>query len=113
VVSVLLAPVVISLLMLGAHFLRAGNAVLVGLVAVALALLGVRRRWAAWLVQVALMLGTVEWVRTLVTLAAQRSAAGQTFTRLVAILACVTLVTALSALVFRTARLRRWFDQGG
>ena len=63
-VALLLLPVVASLLVLAAHFLRSGNIALVVLVLVFMALLAVRRRWAARLVQVALLLGAVEWVRT-------------------------------------------------
>lgn len=112
-VGLQLAPVVICLLVLGAHFLRAGHVVLVLLVLVLVAMLGVRRRWAGRLVQVGLVLGAVEWLRTLVSLAAGRVAAGQPWLRLVLILGCVTVVTALSALVFRSARLRRWFHPAG
>ncbi len=102
-----LLPVVVSLLLLGAHFLRSGNLVLVALALVLVGLLGVRRRWAARLVQVALVLGALEWARTLVVLVAWRSEAGRPVTRLAVILGSVTLLTVLSALVFRTERLRR------
>lgn len=106
-----LLPVVISLLVLGAHFLRAGSVFAVALVFAALILLGVRRRWAARLVQAALLLGAFEWVRTLVQLAAWRVQTGQPATRLIVILGSVALLTGLSALVFHTARLRAWFDR--
>ncbi len=102
-----LLPVVVSLLLLGAHFLRSGNLVLVALALVLVGLLGVRRRWAARLVQVALVLGALEWARTLVVLVAWRSEAGRPVARLAVILGSVTLLTVLSALVFRTERLRR------
>jgi hypothetical protein len=107
-----LAPVVLSLILLGAHFMRAGNLLMVVLVLVLLPLLGVRRRWVARLVQAALVLGAAEWIRTLIRLVAWRSEAGQPVSRLVAILGSVALLTALSALVFRSGRLRRWYDSG-
>ena len=107
-----LIPVVLSLLILGAHFLRAGNLVLVALVLALLGLLSVRRRWAARVIQAALMLGAVEWVRTAVELAAWRSQAGQPALRLVVILGTVALLTALSGLVFRLARVRSWYGPG-
>lgn len=103
----LLAPAVLSLLVLGAHFLRSGNLLLVLVVLVLLGLLTVRRPLAARAVQVALLLGTLEWVRTLVVLMSWRLQAGQSARRMVIILGCVALVTALSALPFRSARLRR------
>ena len=98
-IALQLAPVVLSLLLLGAHFVRAGNWILVGVVLVLVALLRVRRRWAAWVVQVGLLLGAAEWVRTLVDLVAWRSQAGEP----------MALLTAMSALVFRSGRLRGWY----
>ena len=111
-IGLLLAPVVLSLIVLGAHFMRAGNLIMVIVVLVFLVLLGVRRRWVAQLVQVGLVLGAIEWVRTLVQLVAWRSEAGQPVMRMAVILGCVTLLTALSALTFRAARLRRWYNPG-
>ncbi len=108
-VGLQLLPVVICLLVLGAHFLRSGSIVPVVLILVALVLLGVRRPWAARLVQAVLLLGTLEWVRTLVQLASWRVQTGQPATRMVVILGSVALLTGLSALVFRAARLRAWF----
>ena len=105
-----LLPVVLSLLVLGAHFLRAGNIAMVAAVLVVLGLLGVRRRWAARGVQAALLLGALEWVRTLVDLVALRTQAGQPVLRLVLILGGVALVTGLSALVFRAAGLRSRYE---
>ena len=107
-----LVPVVLSLLVLGAHFLRGQNLVMFGLVAVLLVLLAVPRRWAARLVQVALVLGAVEWTLTLTRLASWRAQAGQPYLRMAAILAVVALLTGLSALLFRTERLRRRYRGG-
>ena len=105
-----LLPVILSLIVLGAHFLRAGNFFMVALVLALLGLLGIRRPWAARTIQAALLLGTVEWLRTLVRLAGWRADEGKPVLRLVLILAGVALATGLSALMFRTARVRRWFD---
>ena len=107
-----LLPVVISLIVLGAHFLRSGSVVMVAITLVVLGLLFVRRLWAARTIQAALLLGAVEWVRTLTRLAAWRAQEGQPALRLVLILGSVALLTGLSALVFRSARLRSWFEPG-
>lgn len=107
-----LLPVVLSFVVLGAHFLRAGDMAMVALVLLVLGLLGVRRRWAVRLVQVALLLGAAEWVRTLVGLVALRTQTGQPVLRLVLILGSVAVVTGLSALVFRAARLRTRYELG-
>lgn len=105
-----LLPVVISFIVLGAHFLRDGNNVMMIVLLVLMALLGVRRPWTTLTVQAALLLGAMEWVRTLVILAGARADAGQPVLRLTLILAGVALLTALSALVFRTARLKDWYQ---
>jgi hypothetical protein len=102
-----LVPVVLSLLVLGAHFLRGGNTPLVAVSLGLLVLLAVRRRWAARVLQVALLLGALEWIRTLLTLAGGRMQAGQPVLRLAIILGAVAAVTGLSALLFQTHRLRR------
>ncbi len=107
-----LVPVVLSLIVLGAHFMRGGDVIMVSVVLVFLGLLCVRRRWVAQLVQVALVLGAAEWVRTFIRLVAWRSEAGQPVLRLAIILGCVALLTLLSALAFRASRLRRWYRVG-
>ena len=106
-----LLPPLLSLLVLGAHFLRAGNLLLLGAALVLMAILLVRRPWAARAAQVALLFGTAEWARTLVVLAGARARAGEPFARLVTILSGVALATGLSTLVLRTGRVRRWFER--
>lgn len=105
-----LAPVVLSLMVLAAHFLRGGHLLAVVLILVLLGLLAVRQRWVPRLVQVALLLGAAEWLRTLAELATERARAGQPAVRLVLILGTVAAVTGLSALAFRSARLRNWYQ---
>jgi hypothetical protein len=100
-----LFPVVLSLLALAAHFFRAGAAPLVVVMLVVLALLFVRRPWAARVVQVVLVLGSFEWLRTLADLALERVGSGEPVLRLVGILGGVSLVTAVCALVFQTERV--------
>lgn len=73
------------------------------------ALLFVRRRWAWRTVQVALLLGAVEWVRTTLELTGERALMGIPSGRMVAILGGVAAVCALSALLLFVPRVRRWF----
>lgn len=101
-----LLPVLLSLVVLGAHFYRAGSTVLVGLVVVVLALLAVRRRWAVRIVQVVLFLGAIEWLMTTAQLVFERAYTGEPVGRLVVILVGVAVFTAASAFVFRNERLR-------
>ena len=102
-------PVVLSLGLLGAHFFRAGMQVPVALCLVLVVLLAVPRPWAARLVQAALVLGAVEWIRTLVAIASVRAAAGQPATRMAVILGAVALVTLASARVFRHRRVAGFY----
>jgi len=104
-----LLPVILSALVLGAHFLRGGHGGLMLLcLAVALSLL-IRRPWVMTTTRVFLLLGTLEWLRTLVTLAHARVAYGEPWVRLAVILGGVMLLTAASALVFQSARVREYF----
>jgi|CXWL01.1.fsa_nt_gi hypothetical protein len=101
--SLILIPVILSALVLGAHVLRTGAPWLAVLIAALPLLLVVGRTWATRAVQLALALGTAEWVRTLLALVADRRALGQPYTRLAVILGVVALVTAASAVL-----LARW-----
>ena len=94
----LLIPIVLSALTLGAHLLR-GGLLPFALIAAALPLLLIFRSVAALrLMQGLLLLGALEWGRTLVLILDQRRAFGQPWHRLAVILGAVALVTALSAL---------------
>lgn len=112
-IALQLLPVVLSLLVLAAHFLRAGNLLLVILVLGLLVLLGVRRAWAARTVQIALLVGALEWIWTLTRLVNARAQAGEPALRMAIILGGVALVTGMSALLFQTERLRRRFRTAG
>jgi hypothetical protein len=61
------------------------------------ALLSVRAAWAVRVLQAALVLGALEWLRTAWVFAAARAAQGQPYGRLLAILGSVAIVTALAA----------------
>ena len=104
-----LFPAALALLVLGAHFLRAGHIALVAAALAFVALLFVRRPWAARAVQGALVLGAVGWLRTLALLAEERRAAGAPYLRMTLILAGVALATALSLLAFRSRAVKEHF----
>jgi hypothetical protein len=106
-------PVILSLVILGAHFMRYGNSIgVVGALAL-IALLIVRRPWVARLMQVVLILGALEWVRTLYELAQVRAALGQPFTRMTIILGVVAAVTFCSALLFQSPALKKIYRLDG
>jgi hypothetical protein len=101
-----LIPVLLSLLVLGAHFLRTGAWLPVAACLGLCLLLLVRRPWVARMVQVVLVLAAAEWLRTLWGFASFRRAHGLPWTRMALILGGVSLFTLLSALVFRSSGLR-------
>ena len=105
--ALLFIPVVLSLLVLGAHFLRYDNMAGVVVAVLLIGLLFVRKVWVARAVQVALVLGTFEWAHTLYLLVQARAAQGLPYTRLVIILGTVMAITAVSALLFQTRAMKR------
>lgn len=105
-----LLPVIISFLLLSAHFLRAGQVVLVFVSLILIILMLARKNWVPWVMKAALLLGAVEWLRTLVVFAQMRIESGEPWTRLAVILGAVALFTAFSSLVFRNNALRKWYS---
>ncbi len=104
-----LLPVILSFLLLGAHFYRAGLVSLTVLSVAVLVLLAFRKRWIPRLFQVLLLVGAVEWLRTLYFFAAMRIAWGEPWTRLAIILGTVALLTALSGLVFKLRKVKDFY----
>jgi hypothetical protein len=105
-----LIPPVIGFLLLAAHFHRADNHLATLACLLVIGLCYVRRPWSARTLQVLLLLGAIEWLRSAASLVLARSAMGEPMLRLALILGGVALFTALSALVFRTGRLRAHFN---
>jgi len=104
----LLLPAV-ALALLAAHFYRAGLLLPALLSAALPLLLAVPRPWAARTLQVALVLGAFEWLRTLATLLAERVSLGQPWLRLVLILGSVAALTLAAAWIFRHRTLKARF----
>ena len=100
-------PVVLSLVVLGAHFMRYGNSIGVFAAIVLIGLLFIRQPWVARLMQVVLVLGTLEWLRTMYELAQMRALHGQPYGRMLVILGVVAAVTLCSALLFQSATLKK------
>lgn len=105
-----LVPVILSTLVLGAHFFRGGNLLVLAVVIGFLFLLLVKRPWVAWAYQALLVAGAVEWLRTLVEIMRRRQAMGEPWTRMAIILGAVAVITAASALVFRLKPLRERYQ---
>ncbi len=107
-----LLPVFISFLLLAAHFVRAGQNILAFILLFLLLLLALKKSWVPWVIQLTLLLGAIEWLRTLVFVAQMRMEFGMPWARLAIILGSVALFTALSSLVFRSKGLRKWYSDG-
>lgn len=105
-----LLPVILSFLLLGAHFLRSGHQVLAIASAALPLLLFLRAYWIPWLFRAALFLAALEWLRTLYLLAAMRIAWEQPWGRMALILGGVAAFTAASALVFRSGALKARYE---
>ena len=106
-------PIVLSVALLGAHFMRDGNFFGVAAAVLLIALLFMRKAWVAGLMQAVLVLGALEWLRTLYALVQLRIALDQPYLRMVIILGIVAVLTSCSALLFRTATLRRIYGAKG
>lgn len=101
-----LLPVILSVVLVIAHFLRNQDLLLVMISLAVMGLLLVRKRWAVYLVQVWLVLASLEWVGTGIQLVQSRQAMGMGWNRLAVIIGGVALFTLLSVLVFRLPALR-------
>jgi hypothetical protein len=108
-----LLPVIISFILLSAHLLfHTGQYAYAIVPLLFLIPLMFRKTWVPWLVQLALLLGTIEWLRTLITEVMQKISYGDSWVRYAVILAAVALFTLLSCLVFRSEGLRKRYSDG-
>ena len=102
-----LLPVILAFGLLAAHFSRADMlpAVIVSLATPFLLL--IRKPWIARSVQILLLLGALEWIRSMFGYINVRKEIGEDWGRLAIILVTVALLTACSALVFRGKSLKK------
>ncbi len=100
-------PVVLSLVVLGAHFLRDATWIGVFACLLLIGLLFVRRPWVARVIQFALVLGALEWLRTMYELAQLRALHGQPYGRMLAILGVVMAVTLCSAFLLQSKTMKK------
>ena len=86
-------PAVLSLLILGAHFSRNDQTILMILSVGLPLLLLVKKPWTIWILQLALLLGSIEWVWSTLDLIEVRKAIGEDWQRLAIILFSVAAFT--------------------
>ena len=107
-----LLPVFLSILLLAAHFYRAGLSVLVVLILASPFILLIRKPWAVRMIKIELILGGIEWIRTAMNIVQSRQAYNLPWTRLAIILGVVAVFTLVSAIVFRSKSLRDRYNPG-
>ena len=108
-----LIPAILSLLLLAAHYYRAGLLPVAVVIVVSLFMLIFRRQWPLRIARVLLFAGTFEWIRVTFLLTSARQAAGAPWVRLAMILAAVTVICC-SSLVFLYSRpVKRMYGIAG
>lgn len=102
-----LLPVILAFGLLAAHFSRADMlpAVVVSLIIPFLLL--IRKPWIARSIQILLLLGALEWIRSMFGYIQVRKEIGDDWGRLAIILLTVALLTACAGLVFRGKSLKK------
>ena len=101
-----LLPVILSMLILSAHFLRYANMVEVAVCILLPFLLLIRKKFVVRILQFALVVAAFVWVDTVMNLIAMREQIGYAWTRMAIILGGVILFTLTSGFVFYTKTLR-------
>jgi hypothetical protein len=102
-----LLPVIFAFLLLAAHFSRTNLLPLVVLSILLPFLLLIKRAWVARSIQILLLLGAAEWIRSMFGYIEIRKAIGEDWGRLAIILIVVAIFTACSGLVFQGKSLKR------
>ena len=105
-----LLPVILAFGLLAAHFSRANMppAVIVSLITPFLLL--IRKPWIARSIQILLLIGALEWIRSMFGYIQVRKEIGEDWGRLAIILVSVALLTACSGLVFRGKSLKKRYQ---
>jgi len=104
--TIQLLPPLLSLLLLSAHFLRVGMLPITIILLVSPIILIFRKAVTARIIQITLILGTAEWVRTIVSTIIYREHIQQPWGRYLIIMGTVTLFTFFSTFVFFSKNLK-------
>lgn len=112
VVFCYLVPVMLSLLLIGAHFLRSGNLLVPVVSLLLIVALAIREPLVARAVQLALLLATAEWVWVAFDLVSARLDAGLPWTKLALILGAVAVLALVSVALFFSQTLQAMYHLG-
>jgi hypothetical protein len=102
----------VSALLLGAHFLRAANLVMVALCLAAPLLFLWRQRWSLILLQVLAYGAAATWIAVAAQLVQLRQQSGQSWTGAAVILGTVALLTLLAGLLLNSSAMRERYPSG-
>lgn len=102
-----LLPVILSFLLLAAHFSRVNLLPLVIVCIIVPFLLFIKRIWVVRTIQIILFLGAIEWVRSMLSYIEIRKSINDDWTKLAIILSVVALFTALSGLTLQMKNLKK------
>ena len=102
---------VIAALLLGAHFLRAGDLALVALCAAAPLLFLYRRHWSLLALQFLAYCATGTWIGVAVRLIQLRQQLGQPWTAAAVILGSVALFTLVAGLLLNSRAIRERYPE--
>ena len=97
----------IAALLLGAHFFRAGNMIMVGLCLLAPLLFFLRLRWTLYLLQLSAYAAAAVWVSAAIGIVELRRQSGQPWLSAVAILGAVSLFTLVAGLLLNSSAIRK------
>lgn len=95
----------VAALLLGAHFLRAGNFLMVAVCLASPLLFFYRRRWSLIALQVLAYCASATWVAVAIDLVQMREQLGQRWTAAAIILGSVALFTLVSGLLLNSRRI--------
>jgi len=105
-----ITPIIFAFLLLGAHFLRGGNTVLIVVSVVAPCLLLVKKRWILLLLQWLAYCGALVWIHTTLVLVRQRLATDAPWGRMLLILSGVTLFTLWAGYLLNSDVVKRRYQ---
>lgn len=95
-------PAIVSLLILAAHFLHNGGNFLLVIPCLALCLfLFSHNRWMLYIVQIALILATIEWIFTAIDIVQVREQTGLPYMRAAIIISSVAALNLIAAVLLR------------
>jgi tellurite resistance protein TehA-like permease len=106
-----LLPVILSCLLMSAHFSRANMSGIAFVWLLIPFLLLIKREWVARVFQVLMVIGSLVWLETTFRLIKMRIALSESWVRLAIILFTVALFTLLSTLVFENKKLKERFKK--